>query len=105
MVDKETLHSIGALDLLIKPEQAQLFAGPVNVGAAMRYALDNLLTPEAGMRDSRVPRAITVFTDSNSDDDIKAVAEEARKRGILVRVGETSKMENNWNIYPHFKYF
>lgn len=58
----------------------------MNLGAAIQYALDNLLTTEAGMRDSRVPKFITVATNRNPDDDTTEAVAEARRRGILVSV-------------------
>lgn len=54
------------------------------MGVAIQYALDNMLTTEAGMRDDRVPKVIFITTDSNPDDDAVSAANEARRRGYTV---------------------
>lgn len=60
-------------------------SGPVNTGAAMQYALDNLFTVEAGMRDKRVPKGIFLFFHKSlPQDDVTKVSAEARRRGIEV---------------------
>lgn len=60
------------------------YTGPVNLGSAIQYAIDNLLTTEAGMRENRVPKIIIIKTDRNAEDDFEQAVEEARKRGIIV---------------------
>lgn len=53
----------------------------------MQYALDNLFTVEAGMRDERVPKAMFLyFYKANPEDNVRAALEEARRRGIQVSV-------------------
>nr|CAB3263575.1 transmembrane matrix receptor MUP-4-like [Phallusia mammillata] len=60
--------------------------GPVNTGAAIKYALDNMLTPEAGLRDSRVPKGISLLTNTNSDDEVKEISDEVRRRGFWLEI-------------------
>uniref|UniRef100_H2ZPS8 Sushi domain-containing protein n=2 Tax=Ciona savignyi TaxID=51511 RepID=H2ZPS8_CIOSA len=60
--------------------------GKTNIGAALRYAKDVVLTPEMGVRDSRVPKMIRISTDANSDDDAVSVARQLRAEGILIYI-------------------
>lgn len=46
--------------------------------------MENLLTTEAGMRDDRVEKGIDLHLNVNPDDDAKAAADEARRRGYEV---------------------
>lgn len=50
----------------------------------MQYALDNLLTTEAGMRDDRVIKALEISTNVQPDDEAIHVAAKARELGYLV---------------------
>lgn len=62
------------------------FAGTLSTGKAIQYALDNILTPEAGMRDNRAPKGLGIITNTNPSEDAIGPALEARRRGIIVRV-------------------
>lgn len=60
-------------------------SGILSTGKAIQYALENIFTTEAGMRDSRVPKSLGIITNTNPSADGIGPAEEARRRGIKVR--------------------
>uniref|UniRef100_H2YTD1 VWFA domain-containing protein n=2 Tax=Ciona savignyi TaxID=51511 RepID=H2YTD1_CIOSA len=87
---KEWTDDVDALKQLLEanffPHMTNTADGKVNIGAALLFANNSVMTVENGVRDNRVPKMLVINTDANSDDNAIAIARQLRREGKLIYV-------------------